>query len=141
MTNPNNPWDRSLEESDLIDKAMETVSELSDDDRRLALANINARRRQQVYEGKGSYEPVFDKDGWNSPRWEIADSLTGGVDNGSILSHIPSGSVLDPPPRKEKKPMSRCSRCGCWSTPQNIILRSGVYWCKTCCGGNTPLGV
>jgi hypothetical protein len=55
--------------------------------------------------------------------------------SGSILDLIPPGNILTPPPKKVKKPISRCSRCGCWSSPTNVILRDGIYWCKTCCGG------
>jgi hypothetical protein len=88
-------------------------------------------------------------DDWGTPRWEQADQATGGppgrttlldrLASGTVLDAIEPGSVLDPTgPRKRRQPVSRCSRCGCWSTPTNVILRQGVLWCRTCCGGHAP---
>jgi hypothetical protein len=91
-------------------------------------------------------------DGWSTPRWAEADAVTGGRDPhhqvlrlpaGSLLDHIAPGRVLDPLPPKRKptrKPVSRCSRCGCWSTPANVLVINGIYWCRVCCGGHQEPG-
>ena len=93
---------------------------------------------------------ILSADGWGAPRWAEADELTGGtkptlishLPQGSLLECVAGGSVLTPLPKKDKKPISRCSRCGCWATPANVIIKNNVFWCRTCCGGevSTPSG-
>ena len=54
----------------------------------------------------------------------------------ALLAHVAPGGVLEPLPKaKGRVPQHRCTRCGCYATPGNSILRGGLYWCRVCCGG------
>ena len=141
------PWAQSCAEEEADLQALERALEMSPAQRQVALAVINSRRRTTTYRGEGSPAPLALPDGWGPPRWQQADAVTGG-DNPTITSHLPQGSVLDcvaggsvlsPLPKRDKKPISRCSRCGCWATPNNVILRNNVLWCRTCCGGTQSM--
>jgi len=145
-------WQQSLAEEEADLQAVAAVAAMTHEQVQQAARVLSARDRAAAYrEQRGRLNPVIiptRSDGWSTPRWMQAEHITGGNPmNQSITSHLPSGSVLssvvggnvlDPaPPRqkKEKKPISRCSRCGCWSTPANVLNVKGVYWCRVCCGG------
>ena len=140
-------WEHCLGEGDKVQTAIAVIFELSKEERDLEVSVYNSILRQKLYKRElDVYEPIGLDDGWGNPRWKQADNLTGGqktmipkLPSGSLLSHVPPGNVFDPIPKKDKKPMSRCSRCGCWSSPENVILRKGIYWCKTCCGGKNEI--
>lgn len=131
MSNPNNAWDRGIAEGDRIVEAVELAAELSDEDRRLAVASINARRRQATYNGGPSYVPLSPGDATATP--DLLPPLGGLLSGGSVLDGVPGGFVLEPVPRKEKKPLLRCDRCGCFA-PRGYAGRL----CPTCCSGTNP---
>ena len=55
------------------------------------------------------------------------------LSNAPILGHVPGGNVLEPVKRRERKPMLRCDRCGCWA-PMGHEGRM----CPICTGGRVP---
>jgi hypothetical protein len=128
------PWEESLREADQLLQAVEATIELPPAERELAVSQINAKRRADAYRGGAPFEPLVSDTLADPPRWLVADQLTGGT-GGNILDRIPSGSVLDPPPpRQKRKPLLRCDRCGCWP-PKGWSQR----WCPTCCDGHQPI--
>lgn len=141
------PWEQSCREEQADLDAVAQVAAMTPDQRQLAAKVLAAVDRSAAYqEGRGRLATPID-DAWSPPRWQQADAVTGGPEpttpvvrlpSGSLLDRVPPGNILDPlPPRqkKERKPIARCSRCGCWATPTNVLTIRGVFWCRTCCGG------
>lgn len=147
------PWEQSCQEQQADLDAVARAAAMTPEQRHQAAAVLSSLDRANAYrEGRGRLAPTVLDDAWSPPRWQQADAVTGGPDprppvvrlpSGSLLDHIAPGNVLDPPlPKRkpERKPVSRCSRCGCWSTPTNVVLVKGVFWCRTCCGGHQEPG-
>lgn len=141
------PWEHSNTEEQADLNALERALEMDGEHRRTAVAVINSQRRQPSYSDGSRYQPLQLPDAWGAPRWALADAITGGngqpirrqLPTGSILDCVPPGSVLSPLPKWDKKPLLRCSRCGCIATKGNTIIRNGWPWCRVCCGGQNPI--
>ena len=120
------PWEQSCQEEQVDLDAVARATAMTPEQRHQAAAVLSSLDRADAYrEGRGRLAPTVLDDAWSPPRWQQADAVTGGPDprppvvrlpSGSLLDHIAPGNVLDPPlPKRkpERKPVSRCSRCGC----------------------------
>ena len=151
MTTPppatNGPWAQSCSEEQADLAALERALEMSPEQRQVALAVLNSKRRQAHYQGEANPAPLALPDGWGPPRWHQADAATGGPEpqppatlrlaTGTLLAHVAPGSCLDPVPRRQKRqrqPLLRCDRCGCFA-PAGWSERH----CPTCCNGSHPI--